>query len=81
MSQFDSREPLFGRLAHCTVVVPRLDHQLLLREYFGNCQQCCHLTIKAGRMAWHLDHLKKSDHIGKEEKSLSPEILRLVKEF
>ena len=32
-------------------------------------------------MAWHLDHLKKSDHIGKEEKSLSPEILRLVKEF
>ena len=75
--QCDFTEPFFGRLAHCTVVVPRLDHQHLLKGHLVFCQQYCHLTIKTRRTARHLDHLKQLDHIGEEEKSLSPEFLSL----
>ena len=57
---------------------PKVRPSAPFERIIANCYQHCHHTIKTGGTAWHLDHLEHFYHIGKEEKSLSPDFLSQV---
>ena len=57
---------------------PKVRPSAPVERIIANCYQHCHRTIKTRGVAWHLDHLEHFYHIGKEEKSLSPEFLSQV---
>ena len=57
---------------------PKVRPSAPFERIIANCYQHCHRTIETRGTAWHLDHLEHFYHIGKEEKSLSPEFLSQV---